>query len=84
MARLRWIAVLIVIATVFSSAYAQTFRGSVTGTVVDSQGAAIANASVKLSDPKTDTIREVKANSAGEFVFPELPVAKYNLLTMHR
>jgi hypothetical protein len=67
------------LAATMSAAFGQTFRGTVTGTVVDVQGAAIANAAVKLTDPATDTVRNVKANSAGEFVFPELPVAHYNL-----
>jgi hypothetical protein len=51
----------------------------VTGTVVDAQGAAIGKATVTLTDPKTDTVRNTVANAAGEFVFPELPVAVYSL-----
>jgi hypothetical protein len=48
MGRFRWLALLVVIATTVSSAYAQTSRGSVTGTVVDIQGAVLPNATVDL------------------------------------
>jgi hypothetical protein len=79
MRRLRSSLLLILFATMVSAAFGQTFRGTVTGTVVDAQGAAIANAAVRLIDPTTSTVRSVKANGAGEFVFPELPVSHYNL-----
>src|SRR5258707_5988790 len=60
-------------------AFAQTFRGTVSGTVVDSQNAAIANADVQLTNPATGTTLRVKSSASGEFNFPELPVGTYEL-----
>jgi hypothetical protein len=59
--------------------FAQTFRGAVTGMVVDSQGAAIANATVQLKNPATDAVLNGKSNGAGEFNFPELPPGSYTV-----
>jgi hypothetical protein len=64
---------------VSAPAFAQTFRGTVTGLVVDTQGAVIAGASVQLNDPSTSLVLTGKSNSAGEFVFPELAPGTYQL-----
>jgi hypothetical protein len=65
----------------FSSvlAAAQTFRGALTGTVVDTSDAAIPNASVQLTNPATNDVSNSKTNGAGGFSFPELPVGTYKL-----
>lgn len=59
---------------------AQTFRGTLTGTVIDPSGAAIPNATVQLTNPATNDVSNSKTNSAGNFSFPELPVGTYKLL----
>ncbi len=61
------------------SLLAQTFRGGITGTVVDPQGASIANASVKLTNPATGSVVDGKSNGAGEFNFPELTPGLYKV-----
>ncbi len=62
------------------TAGAQTFRGTLTGTVTDVSGATIPNASVQLTNPATNEVLNSKSNSAGDFNFPELPVGTYKLL----
>lgn len=62
------------------AAGAQTFRGSLTGAVVDASGAAIPNATVRLTNPATNDVSNSKTNGAGSFSFPELPVGTYKLL----
>lgn len=62
------------------TAGAQTFRGTLTGTVVDSSGAAIPGATVQLTNPATNDVSNSKTNGAGNFSFPELPVGTYKLL----
>lgn len=64
---------------VIPSALAQTFRGSLSGVVVDSQGAVIADAPVQLKNPATDTVQNGKSNGAGEFDFPEIPPGTYQV-----
>ena len=67
------------LALVCTLAGAQTFRGTVTGTVLDASGAAISNASVTLTNPATNDELKVSANNAGDFNFPELAVGTYKL-----
>lgn len=64
------------------SAAAQTFRGSLTGTVVDASDAAISNATVRLTNPATNDVLNLKTNGNGAFSFPELPVGTYKLLVI--
>src|SRR6201985_3403797 len=59
--------------------FAQTFRGTLSGVVVDTQGAVIANAAVQLKNPATSTVQDSKSNAAGEFNFPELQPGTYEL-----
>jgi hypothetical protein len=60
-------------------AFAQTFHGTVSGVVVDSQGAVIADAAVQLTNPATGQALNAKSSKDGEFIFPELTVGIYHL-----
>jgi hypothetical protein len=59
--------------------FSQTFRGGVSGTVTDASGAAVAGAPVKLVSPDTGLTRDSTSSSAGEFVFQDLPLGKYDI-----
>ena len=61
------------------TAVAQTFRGGISGTVTDASGAVVANANVKLVSPDTGLTRDSASSSAGEFVFQDLPLGKYDI-----
>ncbi|ADW70958.1 TonB-dependent receptor [Granulicella tundricola] len=58
---------------------AQTFHGTVSGTVSDSSGAVITGANVQLVNPATGVILNATSSKAGEFNFQELPVGTYTL-----
>ncbi len=58
---------------------AQTFRGSIAGTVVDPSGAAVSGAHVVLMDPATGARQETTSSSAGEFSFADLPLGAYTV-----
>jgi hypothetical protein len=77
----RSVAVLFVfLASLFAcSAFGQTFRGSIQGTVTDSSGAAVAGAQVKISNPGTGMARTVTTNGQGEYSTSELPLGTYNV-----
>src|ERR1700722_13119295 len=60
-------------------AFAQTFHGTVSGIVVDSQGAVISDAVVQLANPATGQALNAKSSKEGEFSFPELTVGIYRL-----
>jgi len=66
--------------TVFSSAaLAQTFRGSIQGTVTDSSGAAVPGAQVRVFSPGTGLTRSVTTNDSGEYAASELPLGSYSI-----
>lgn len=51
------------------AASGQTITGAVTGTVTDSSGGAIPNASITLTSEATAESRSIKTNDTGDFVF---------------
>lgn len=53
--------------------------GSVAGTVVDPQGAAVAGATVTLTDTTTNIPRTAITNENGRYIFVDVPPGKYNV-----
>ncbi len=53
--------------------------GSIRGTVSDSSGASIPEASVTVTNTATAQTRTVQTTDAGLFVFPELPIGSYTV-----
>ncbi|MGA9542794.1 MAG: carboxypeptidase-like regulatory domain-containing protein, partial [Candidatus Sulfotelmatobacter sp.] len=53
--------------------------GSISGTVKDPSGAAIANASVTLINSATSVRQSATADGRGSYTFPVLPVGNYVL-----
>lgn len=66
-----------------SFAIAQTFRGSITGTVTDSSGAAVGGAEVKVVSSETGLTRTVITSDDGNFTASELPPGGYSLTVTH-
>ncbi len=62
-----------------SLAHGQTFRGGISGVVMDQSGAIIPGAHVNLSNTETGLTRNEDSTSAGEFVFQDLPLGKYTV-----
>ncbi|HET8965714.1 MAG TPA: carboxypeptidase regulatory-like domain-containing protein, partial [Candidatus Acidoferrum sp.] len=62
-----------------SSAAAQTFRGTILGTVTDSSGAAIAGAGVAVKNVNTGLSRTVTTSEDGTYSVPELPIGTYSV-----
>ncbi len=58
---------------------AQTFRGSITGTVTDATGAVVAGAQVELIDVATGSKHDTTTTSSGEFSFADLPLGSYTV-----
>lgn len=52
---------------------------TLTGTVRDNTGAVIPGAAVEIKNQSTDTLRELKTNSAGEYVAAALAPGQYNI-----
>lgn len=70
---------LLVISVFACSAAAQTFRGSIQGTVTDSSGASVAAAKVKVFSPGTGLERTMITNDQGQYVAAELPLGTYSV-----
>jgi len=61
------------------SAMAQSFTGSIRGTVTDPAGAVIPNATVMVMAVDTGQTRTATTNSLGEYIFPSLPPGTYKI-----
>ncbi len=71
--------VLFVLLSSTSLLSAQSFRGSITGTVNDSAGAAVAGASVTATNTGTGLKRTAESDAAGNYFFNELPLGEYDV-----
>jgi hypothetical protein len=71
--------VLLLILTVSGAAWAQT-TGSITGTVKDPTGAAIAGATVVVTSPERGITRQMASNSTGEYSETALPAGSYDII----
>jgi len=60
-------------------ANAQTFRGTILGTVTDSSGAAVLGATVTIKNVDTGLTRTVTTSDDGSYSVPELPIGNYNV-----
>jgi hypothetical protein len=64
-------------------AISQTFRGSISGTITDSSGAALVDAVVQAVNGATGLHRNTVTSSAGEFTFQDLPLGDYEVTATH-
>jgi outer membrane receptor protein involved in Fe transport len=79
--RILWIAILLsFILLAIHPALAQTFRGTIIGTVTDPSGAAIVGANVEINNVDTGLDRTTQTTIDGSYVMPELPVGNYRVI----
>jgi hypothetical protein len=57
--------------------FAQSFRGSISGSVVDTSGAAIPDAAIKAQNVATGLTRDTVTTGNGDFAVPDLPLGIY-------
>jgi len=72
---------LLVVFVVFSTALlvAQTFRGTILGTVTDPSGAVVGGATVKVRNVGTGQERSTTTSADGSYAVPELPIGTYTV-----
>lgn len=70
---------LVAVACMLPSVVHAQGRGKIVGTVQDPTGAVVPGARVVATQSATSTSTEVQANAPGEYVFPSLPPASYDL-----
>jgi hypothetical protein len=59
--------------------HAQLLQGTINGNVTDPSGAAVAGATVRVTNDATAVGREVTTNTSGEYTLPTLPPGTYDL-----
>src|SRR6202051_2895329 len=70
----------LLMAIVFSvSSNAQTFRGTILGTVTDTSGGAVSGATVSVKNTGTGLLRVVTTGDDGSYSAPELPIGTYSV-----
>jgi hypothetical protein len=62
-----------------AGAFAQEFRGTISGKVVDPGGAVVPGASIVVLETHTGAISRTKSDSAGEYFVPFLPPGDYSI-----
>jgi len=75
-ARISFFAFFLLIAV---SMWAQTFRGTILGTVTDPSGKLVAGATVKVKNAGTGLERTATSGTDGGYTIPELPVGTYSV-----
>lgn len=75
------LAAILLLAAPAATLTAQTFRGSISGAVTDSTGAAIPGAQIVAVELATGTERKMASSGAGEYSFADLPLGAYTVTT---
>jgi hypothetical protein len=71
------LALCLLIFGVSSQAFGQ--NATVVGTVTDPSGAAVANATITITQIETGQVYHLTSNSDGQYVAPDLPIGHYNV-----
>jgi len=61
------------------SAFSQTDRGTITGTVSDPAGAVVANASIEATNVATGAVYNTESSATGNYTIAQLPAGTYTL-----
>jgi Carboxypeptidase regulatory-like domain/TonB dependent receptor len=61
------------------AAFAQSDRGTITGTISDPAGAVIANAAIEAKNLATGAVYPTASSATGNYTVPQLPVGTYDL-----
>src|SRR5438132_667841 len=61
------------------AAFAQSDRGTITGTVADPAGAVVAAAAIEVRNVETGAIYQAASSATGNYTLSQLPVGQYQL-----
>src|SRR6266480_1845253 len=70
---------ILVVLSLAVAANAQTFRGTINGTVTDPSGASVPNAAVKATEIATGIDHATTTTSEGAFAFQDIPLGLYKV-----
>src|SRR4051812_7562821 len=72
-------ALLALVVVLAAPAFGQSDRGTITGTVTDPAGAAVAGAKVTATDINTNEVRETTTSGEGSYTLPQLKADPYKV-----
>jgi Carboxypeptidase regulatory-like domain/TonB dependent receptor len=75
----RWFGLILALTLAAVSAYGQTFRGAINGSITDPSGAVVAGANVKATENATAEVHEATTTSDGQFSFQDLTLGTYTI-----
>jgi hypothetical protein len=75
----RWLGLILASMLLAVTAYGQTFRGAINGTVADPSGAMVAGATVRATNNATGVTLTTTTTSDGQFSFQDLPLGTYKV-----
>src|SRR5258708_23589589 len=61
------------------AAFAQSDRGTITGTISDPVGAVVGGAAIEAKNTETGVVYPVAASATGNYTIPQLPAGVYEL-----
>src|ERR1051326_2716210 len=61
------------------AAFAQSDRGTITGTVADPAGAVVANAPIQARNTETGAVFQAASSDTGNYTLPQLPTGTYEI-----
>ena len=62
-----------------SAAFAQSDRGTITGTISDQTGAVVAGAPIEVKNVETGALFQAASSATGNYTLAQLPVGTYEL-----
>ena len=74
------IAIIVLMLGGLQGAQAQNYETTLTGTIVDTTGAKVINATVTVTNSGTNAVRKTKTSSAGTYYVSNLPIGNYTLV----
>ena len=77
--RLTIIAICCLLVVAGATVFAQSDRGTVTGSVTDQAGAVIPNAAIEIKNINTSAVYQTQSSSTGNYTFSLLPAGKYQM-----
>src|SRR5690242_18093030 len=75
----RLVSVILVVLSLAVGVSAQTFRGSINGTVTDPSGGSVPNATVKATESATGIDHTTTTTNDGAFSFQDIPLGQYKI-----
>src|SRR6202042_2988519 len=76
---MRHVAAAVALSLFALAAFAQTDRGTITGTITDPAGAVIANAPIEARNVNTGAVYPAASSGTGNYTIAQLPVGSYEL-----